>query len=101
MSNAKDAVYLHRTENAGSLAILEHLLGAKKVDWDRLGYEPDDSGARVCWETLYDSYLSTSEINCLRLVEAIARFERHPGLPSTVPADLVYGALSGLARILQ
>jgi hypothetical protein len=100
MTNLNDTMYLHRTENAGSLAILEHLLGTKKAHWDRLGFYPDATGARVSWQALYASFLSTSEMNCVHLAESTARFERHPGLPSTMPAGLVFAALAGPARIL-
>jgi hypothetical protein len=101
MIDPNDAVCLHHVENAGSLAILESLLSTKKRDWEQLGYEPDDFGAVVSWKMLYNSYLSPSEMNCVRLAEVIVRFERYPGMPSSVPAKILREALSGRARILS
>jgi hypothetical protein len=74
--------FLHVADCPRSIEVLLALRGGR--DWRPIGMHVERNGLDVCWESLLDSYLSSTEKATIRLVQAVVRIEGRGGFPSRV-----------------
>lgn len=81
--------HLHHDDTPAALSILSDLLDHRATFPD--GYEPTELGAWVDWDTLADSWLSSTEVAAVHVARGCAIAERHGGLPLEVVASVRAG----------
>jgi hypothetical protein len=87
--------FLHVADCPRAVDVLQALRDGR--DWRPIGLHVEPNGLDVSWESLRDSYLSSSEKATVRLVQAVARIEGRGGLPRRVQAA-VSALLDDLCR---